>query len=218
MASIAFIFFSLFIDANIVATIKLDKQIKQTTKANKDATTMIGILEKGLLKDPNEAIVGKIARVATKVQTVDDELLTLTTGLINPVQMRYALIDLLKLQSGVNLTSFEVIKATPLNINQQTAQTTLSSTNSPTNNETTKQADDNIVNQTPEQFLTLYKHGIKLILKGDYFKLRDYLVQLEQLEWQFFWQKFDYQLLEYPQGELHIEMYSLSTEKEFIGV
>jgi len=38
------------------------------------------------------------------------------------------------------------------------------------------------------------------------------------LSWKFFWQEFNYQLKEYPVSELEIEMYSLSTKREFIGV
>jgi MSHA biogenesis protein MshJ len=131
---------------------------------------------------------------------VDQDLLALTSGLINPIQMRYALIDLLKLQKGVSLLSFEVIKAQPLTV--------------PASNK--KGTEGVTVNES--NVLTLYKHGIKLKIKGNYFQLRDYLIQLEQLEWTFFWQTFDYQLIQYPNSELIIEMYSLSTHKEFIGV
>ena len=66
--------------------------------------------------------------------------------------------------------------------------------------------------------MVLYRHAIKIKLSGSYFQLRDYLIQLESLSWKFFWQEFNYQLKEYPVSELEIEMYSLSTKREFIGV
>jgi MSHA biogenesis protein MshJ len=55
-------------------------------------------------------------------------------------------------------------------------------------------------------------------LEGQYFDLRDYLSQIENLSWTFFWQRFDYQLGEYPVGQLSIEIYSLSTTSDFVGV
>ena len=116
--------------------------------------------------------------------------------------MRYALIDLLKTQPSVSLLSFEVMAAQPMTAANQSTD----------NNEEAENK------RTGEHSLTLYKHGIKLKLKGSYFKLRDYLSQLEKMQWTFFWQEFDYQLIEYPNSELSIEMYSLSTQKEFIGV
>ena len=76
-----------------------------------------------------------------------------------------------------------------------------------------KKVDDNR-NQT----INLYRHSIKLKLKGRYFNLRNYLSQLEGLSWKFFWQHFQYQVAEYPNSELEIEIYSLSTTREFIGI
>ena len=55
---------------------------------------------------------------------------------------------------------------------------------------------NNIEQNNPEQNMSvsninLYRHGIKITLSGRYFELRDYLLQLEQLSWKFFWQEFD---------------------------
>jgi hypothetical protein len=62
--------------------------------------------------------------------------------------MRYALIDLLQLQSSVSLNTFEVLPPVPLNIKQDTSDTS---------------------QVEPANQLTLYKHGIKLVLRGGFF-------------------------------------------------
>jgi len=201
LVAIIFIFFTLAIDEHLIANDKLTKQIRSVTLTNKSATTTIEVLEEALTKDPNVVIKKQLQRYQEKMAEVDQDLLALTSGLINPIQMRYALIDLLKLQKGVSLLSFEVIQAQPLTVPATTNK---------------KETEGVTVNDSDA--LTLYKHGIKLKIKGNYFQLRDYLIQLEQLEWTFFWQTFDYQLIQYPNSELIIEMYSLSTHKEFIGV
>lgn len=195
--AVTFIFFSLFIDEKLIRIEKLNKDIRQTTSSNKSAQTTIDILQQSLTKDPNSSVRKQLAQYEKKLASVDNELMLLTSDLINPIQMRYALIDLLKNQQNVSLLSFEVIPA----------QAVVAA-----NDNTGSDNDDS------EQSLTLYKHGIKLKLKGSYFQLRDYLSQLEKLQWKFFWQEFDYQLIEYPNSELIIDMYSLSTKKEFIGV
>ncbi|MDG1751906.1 MAG: hypothetical protein P8I03_09640 [Thalassotalea sp.] len=202
LIAITFIFFNVFIDEKRVKIDSLTKQIKQANNSVQSTQTTINILQQSLEKDPNVAIQKQIAQYEEKLASVDSELLLLTSDLINPIQMRYALIDLLKTQPSVSLLSFEVIEAQPMT----------------TGNQDKDSADKNAENKNSEQSLTLYKHGIKLKLKGSYFKLRDYLSQLEQMQWTFFWQEFDYQLIEYPNSELSIEMYSLSTKKEFIGV
>ena len=211
LVMIIFTFFSFAIDGNMVASAKLTQQIRAVSSTNKSTTATIAILEQALTEDPDVAIQKQINGYTNKLSLVDGELLELTSGLINPIQMRYALIDLLKLQRGVALLSFEVIEAQPLVVPSadNKEQTEVSS-----QGKVVKRGNS----QQEQQALTLYKHGIKLKLRGGYFQLRDYLVQLEKLQWKFFWQKFDYQLTEYPNSELVIEMYSLSTNKEFIGV
>ncbi len=205
LIGIVFIFFTLAIDEKLIAIEKLTKQINQTTTKNKSTKTSIQILEQSLANDPNIAIEKQIAQYEKKLSTVDDELMLLTSDLINPIQMRYALIDLLKMEKTVALLSFEIIEAQALKLPQQESAET-------------DKSDDSEDSTQSKQSLTLYKHGLKLKLKGDYFALRDYLKQLEKLDWKFFWQTFDYKLIQYPNSELHIEMYSLSTKKEFIGV
>lgn len=202
LIAITFIFFNLFIDEKGMKIDSLTKQIKQTNDSVQSSQTTINILQQSLAKDPNVAIQKQIAQYEEKLASVDSELLLLTSDLINPIQMRYALIDLLKTQPSVSLLSFEVMAAQPMTAANQSTD----------NNE------EGEVKQAGEHSLTLYKHGIKLKLKGSYFKLRDYLSQLEKMQWTFFWQEFDYHLIEYPNSELTIEMYSLSTQKEFIGV
>jgi MSHA biogenesis protein MshJ len=202
LIAITFIFFNLFIDEKRVKIDSLTKQIKQANSGVQSTQTTIDILQQSLAKDPNVAIHKQIVQYEEKLASVDSELLLLTSDLINPIQMRYALIDLLKTQKSVSLLSFEVIEAQAMTTGHQDKDS----------------SDDNVNNEDGEQSLTLYKHGIKLKLKGSYFKLRDYLSQLEKMQWTFFWQEFDYQLIEYPNSELSIEMYSLSTKKEFIGV
>jgi len=198
LVAVIFISFTLFIDEKLIQINKLDKQIVELSSSNNTAQMTIEILEESLAQDPNEAINKQITQYEKKLAEVDDKLLLLTSDLINPIQMRYALIELLKTQKKVSLLSFEVVLAQEVAISENETKTK-----------------KNIEN---EQSLTLYKHGIKLKLKGSYFALRDYLNQLEKMEWKFFWQDFDYQITEYPNSELQIEMYSLSTKKEFIGV
>ncbi|MBA6348466.1 MULTISPECIES: hypothetical protein [unclassified Colwellia] len=205
LVAIIFIIHNFFIDDNALKIVKLDKQIIQVNNDNRTAKASILIFEEGLSKDPNESLNKQISQYKDKLNKVDVNLLKLTSDLIDPVQMRYALMQLLKTQKGVSLQSFQVIAAQPMNI---------ASTATAVTDDGTKTA---IVNSDQPE-LILYRHAIKIKLSGSYFQLRDYLTQLEALSWKFFWQEFTYQLKEYPVSELEIEMYSLSTKREFIGV
>jgi len=206
LVAIIFILYSLFLEAPIQRVEQLNKQVIQTEQNNKNNQDSIRVLEQALSEDPNVALRKQLLQYQAKLGGIDERLLALTSDLIDPIQMRYALIKLLKLQEGVKLLSFRVLPASAV-------------TQSKTNSATDKIANVTVgdIKAQTEQ-LQLYRHGINIKLQGQYFQLKDYLTQLEGLSWTFFWQEFDYQLKVYPVSELEIEIYSLSTAQEFIGV
>jgi len=198
---IGFIFFNLLIESQIVKSRQLKKDIIQLSADNNSKNTNIVLFEQALLTDPNAALRQQILTYESKLSQIDTELLTLTSELIDPIQMRHALLELLDVQKGVSLLSFELIGAKPV-----------------VTSSIEKVTEKKEETQDTASSLSLYRHGIKLKLKGNYFQLRNYLTQLEEMSWTFFWKNFDYELQEYPMSELEIEMYSLSTKREFIGV
>ncbi len=203
LVAVFFIIFYLFIDAQMISNKKSSQQMIRLQSSNQTLKISVIEMQAALQRDPNEDTRNKIAQYETKLAKIDTKLLTLTSDLISPVQMRYALLDLLKLKKGVSLLSFELLGAQPL----------LDKPESSTADDKTSSAQGTNYSQ-----VNLYRHGIKLKLSGSYFDLRDYLLQLEKLSWKFFWQDFNFKLTEYPQNELEIEMYSLGTKKEFVGV
>lgn len=207
MVAIVFILYSVFMDESIQRIDKLNQQVLQTLQSNANMQNSIQILEQALREDPNTALKKELSQYQAKLGSIDEKLLALTSDLIDPIQMRFALIKLLKLQKGVKLLSFEVLPANPVTEHKAEADKA--------DKITTVKAD---ASQSQPTQLQLYRHGIKIKLQGKYFELKDYLTQLESLSWKFFWQEFDYQLKAYPVSELEIEIYSLSTSKEFIGV
>jgi len=204
LVAIFFITFYLFIDAKIIKNKKSTQQIVRLQSSNQSLKVSTLEMQSALQRDPNEDTRNKIAQYEAKLAKVDEKLLTLTSDLISPVQMRYALLDLLKLEKGVSLLSFELLGAQPLLSNE------------PSKDSSGKDLANESVE--PPAGLNLYRHGIKIKLSGSYFDLQNYLSQLEKLSWKFFWQDFNFKLTEYPKSELEIEMYSLGTKKEFIGV
>lgn len=67
-----------------------------------------------------------------------------------------------------------------------------------------------------EQSANLFKHGIRLQLEGGYFDVYQYLKALEALPRHFYWQGFDYRVVDHPKAAVAMEIYTLSTSKEFI--
>jgi len=205
---IIFGFFNFSLDPNLAEGKSLDQQNARLVKSDKRLESTIADLEVLLKRDPNKVLQRQIDNYQKQLLEVDETLSLLTSELINPIQMRKALLALLHLQKGVTLKSFEIVGARPLIA-------------TPKLNEDENQTSDTVLGSNEEnsdQSLNLFRHGIKIKLSGRYFQLRDYLKQLEDMPWQFFWHSFDYNVVEYPNSELEIEIYSLSTNQEFIGV
>lgn len=208
IVAIFFIVFYLFIDAEIIQNNRSSKEILRLQSSNQSSQLSIMEMQVALQEDPNEDTRNKIAKYEAKLLKIDEKLLTLTSDLISPVQMRYALLELLQFEKGVSLLSFELLGAQPLLASKPLEKTTALSSNDKATTETVKTSVG----------VNLYRHGIKIKLSGSYFELQNYLTQLEKLSWKFFWQDFNFKLTEYPKNVLEIEMYSLGTKKEFVGV
>lgn len=193
----------LFIDEKSTKITTFDKQSRVMKSGNQSLDYTINEFQSALTEDPNEETIKEIARLQGKLAGIDKELVHLTTELISPSEMRRALLRLLRLEPGVSLLSFELLGAKPL-LDLSSAQA--------------NSALNNTLPSAKQLGLNLYKHGIKIKLTGKYFEIRNYLKQLEQLRWKFFWQDFEFSVKEYPQGEVEIIIYSLGLNKEFIGV
>ncbi|UAA39085.1 type II secretion system protein M [Paraneptunicella aestuarii] len=74
------------------------------------------------------------------------------------------------------------------------------------------------INSDSGDSVNLFQHGVMLVLEGEYMDILNYLDEIENLEWRFYWKRFNYLVLEHPVARVEIELYTLSTSKAFIGV
>ena len=74
------------------------------------------------------------------------------------------------------------------------------------------------INAASGESVNLFQHGVSLVIQGQYMDILNYLEEIEELEWRFYWKRFDYLVDEYPVAKAEIELYTLSTNEAFIGV
>lgn len=203
LVAVFFITSYLFIDDKVEKISSFDKKSKAMRSEITTLNFSIKEFNASLKKDPDVDVATQIEKREVELVKLDKQLVLLTTDLISPVEMRAALLKLLELEPGVSLLSFELSGAKPL----------LDLMNDKSNNEAS-----HTLPSAEQLGIKLYKHGIKLKLSGEYFQLRNYLRQLEQLSWKFFWQDFNFEVKDYPQSEVEITIYSLGLNEEFVGV
>jgi MSHA biogenesis protein MshJ len=170
LAIIFFIMSFVFIDQQQANMIKFDKQIQTMHSDNSNLDIIINDYKLALARDTDLETQQNIEQLNVHLTEIDNKLSLLNSNLISPNQMRTALIKLLALEPGVSLLSFELMEAEPLIKSEPTVIPNIVG----------NQAD------TKASGLNFYKHIMKIKLSGQYFQLRNYLAQLEQLSWTFF--------------------------------
>ena len=66
--------------------------------------------------------------------------------------------------------------------------------------------------------LVIYKHGLDLTLKGSYLDVLKYLAEIETLGVRFFWERVEYKAVAYPEVEINIQVFTLSTQEQLLYV
>ncbi|GLQ33516.1 hypothetical protein [Litoribrevibacter albus] len=139
--------------------------------------------------DPNKEIRKKIEQAEQSALQYQHDIQTITDKLIEPSQMSDVLASLLNKDSGLKLTSVKSVQAKPVAIGSGKPG----------------EAD-------------LYQHTLHLEMEGKYSQVKDYLTRVEALPERVFWRNLAFQMDDYPVGRLTLEVYTLSTSKDLIGV
>ncbi len=64
----------------------------------------------------------------------------------------------------------------------------------------------------------LFKHGVKIIVRGSYLDLLQYLTELEQLPTQMFWGEAEMKVEKHPEVVLTLTVYTLSLDKTWLKI
>jgi len=172
-------------------------------------TTRLQELIKQSQQDPDAKNLAKLKALRSKIIDVQAELESSTDNLVSPKEMPKVLETVLHKTVGLTLLSLRSLGVTPLVAKEETNATTKSNDDNKAGNET-KLTADNIDNA--------YRHGLRIEFKGDYFTTLNYLKNLEELEWGFYWDNFKLSVNEYPDATASIEIFTLSLQQEWIGV
>ncbi|RKF21380.1 hypothetical protein DBZ36_01640 [Alginatibacterium sediminis] len=145
-------------------------------------------LAQSLKTDPNIALREQLQVLLVRKESIDARLDEQQLGLI-PVERMAAVLESMLLDSeGVQLNRMQSLKPSPiLESGSEQAQS------------------------------SFYRHGLRIELQGDYFSLLRYLERLESQEQRFLWGSLEFEIIEHPNAQLVIELYTLSSAKEFVS-
>ncbi|MDD4911373.1 MAG: agglutinin biogenesis protein [Sideroxydans sp.] len=78
--------------------------------------------------------------------------------------------------------------------------------------------DDKVVEVVDGQDRQIYKHGVRMTVRGSYVDILQYLNALEALPTQMFWGMATMKVVQYPNAELTLTLYTLSLDKTWLQV
>lgn len=168
-----------------------EQQIASLALQQTNFTQQLEELTIQISNDPAMMTSREIEGLDKAIADKEQQLRAFTDTLVSPAEMSSMLQDILEQQKRLKLIELANQPVSPL------------------------LADDSP--QTGKAELGLYRHPIRLIFEGTYADTLSYLLALEKMPNKFYWNRFDYQVLEHPRARVTLSIYTLSTNQWWIG-
>jgi MSHA biogenesis protein MshJ len=158
----------------------------------------------------------------SQVNEQEQVVRSLRGGLVNSDQITVLLARLLEQSQGVSLLSIENAGVTP--VNATAVSKGVASTYPPPPGAAGGISGGTPLLQVPPSLPaattgpTLYRHGVRMLLKGDYRSLVRYLAHVEQLPWTIYWDEVTLVVDKHPVVELAIEFHTLSEQEAWLEI
>jgi len=163
-------------------------------------------------QDPNLPLTEEIGRLEAESLKLDEDIARLTTALVAPKQMVQLLENVLENDAKMKLISL-------INLPKEDVTFFL---NGPKEGgavaDKSKVKKGTTEDRNKDEEGLIYKHAFEIEMKATYESTVNYLKRIDKLPWKVFWQDLNYEAAEYPNGNLKIKIYTLSTSREVLGV
>lgn len=193
---------------NALLQSSIDKRMQETrTQLELLATqrtamqTQVSAITQSLLNDPDKQKKAQITQLQTDISGLENQLQNVSQNLIKEDQLPQALQEVLEKTSQLTLLEVKTLPAKELQFVALTA----------TNN-----AQPEPVSEATNA--GVFQHLVELRVSGSYSQVVQLLVALERLPWRFYWQDLQYSVDQYPNAEVILRVYTLSSEEGLFGV
>lgn len=136
----------------------------------------------------------KLEAAQARLKALDVEFANVTNRLVPPREMARLVEQMLTKDHNLQLVKIENLPASPLLNGARSA-----------------------VGAVPSGH-AIYKHGMRVQVKGSYTDIRNYLHALEGLPWRMFWGEIELTTKDYPTSTVTFVVYTLSLNEGWIGV
>ena len=157
---------------------------------------------------PDAQARARIQEIEQKIAAIDATLQSASRQLVPPERMATLLEDLLKRNRRLQLMKMTTLPAAELLEREQAGVVGAAPPG----------AEPPPVAAGPSGNQNIFKHGVELTLRGNYFDMLEYLAQIEALPWQMYWGKLKLDARDYKRPVLTLTLYTLSLDKAWLTI
>ncbi|MFH0934849.1 MAG: type II secretion system protein GspM [Pseudomonadota bacterium] len=187
---------SLFLNPLLQKQKSLSAQVQQQNEKMKDIQAQLAALLKAQQDDASSPQRVRVTELRKQIDEGKSYLKERRDKLVPPEKMAELLEQVLKRDQRLQLVALATLPVSPL----------------------IESSGDAATAQATGLETQIYKHGVKITVRGSYADLLQYLSALERLPTQMFWGKAQMTVIQYPSVELTLTLYTLSLDKTWLQV
>jgi MSHA biogenesis protein MshJ len=192
-----------FVDPLLTEEKKLSAKVQQQQQKSKELQDQVEISSKAREQVANSPLHQRIEQARQQLMDGDDYLHGLHDRLVTPEKMPELLEQVLSHHGSLKLVDLQTLSAALLVEKgavkpKESIATSASAVAAPESQ--------------------AFKHGVIITVRGGYLELLQYLTELEHLPTQMFWGQVEMNVVEYPEVELTLTLYTLSLDKTWLKI
>ena len=180
----------------------LSAQVEQQQEKMKELQAQMEDLLQAKRADEHSPLRERLAQLKQQLQTQNSYLQSRRDRLIAPDKMADLLKQVLDRNNGLKLVE---LKTLPVSLLIEKPKGTAAA--GPPDGQS-----------PPDQQREIYKHGVRITLRGGYLDLLRYVSALEKLPTQMFWGEAILEVEKYPDATFTLTLYTLSLDKTWLTV
>ena len=163
--------------------------------------------------DPNLQDRIRLERIRQEVQQMRHALQSTQNGLVAPERIVPMLQQLLKQQANLRLVSLATLPSGAMGQGGHVASKAAASASA------AAPAGQSPADAEPAKApAVLYRHGVEIVLRGNYLDMVNYMDAVEAMPSHVFWGKLNMQVEQYPNATLSLTLYTLSLDEKWIAL
>lgn len=155
--------------------------------------------------DTDQVNQEKLKQLQQQTAKLRGDLTGVQKNLVSPEKMSTLLEDILKRNGRLRLVSLKNLPQ--VNLNKAESKEAELAAGKPA-----------VKTDGASEAGSIYRHGVEIVVQGNYMDMMNYLAALEAMPWELYWGKTKFQVDIYPTGTMTLTVYTLSLDKTWLNL